>query len=221
MSAVKAVEPFCVLAAVVVGGLLAVLIVVTVRQARRREQMFRQWATRAGWTLTERPQTGWYRFLPGGNRYGVSRALSGTVRGRPVTVAEYTHRERRVIGETSSISTHRYVVVVVRLGRPYPLIAVDSRGAFSKLGRKLFGDGQAATGNDEFDRRFRIATKEPAIARQVVGPQLIAAHLAGTVPAWTVSGLELLTYREGTIDRPDRIPVLAEPTLRIADLLGR
>ena len=113
------------------------------------------------------------------------------------------------------------VVVVVRLGRPYPLIAVDSRGAFSKLGRKLFGDGQAATGNDEFDRRFRIATKEPAIARQVVGPQLIAAHLAGTVPAWTVSGPELLTYREGTIDRPDRIPVLAEPTLRIADLLGR
>jgi hypothetical protein len=160
--------------------------------------------------------------LPGRNRRGVAQALSGTVRGRPVSVAEYAYTTTSTDSENRSTSTtHRYVVVVVGLGRPYPWIAVESRGALSKLGRKLFGDGQAATGNDEFDRRFRVATKEPAVARQVVGPQLMAAHLAGAVPTWTVSGHELLTYREGSIAQPEQVPALAEPALRIADLLGR
>jgi hypothetical protein len=212
----------CVLVALALAGLLTTAIIRSVRAARRRREAFQGWAAATGWTLTLRPQTEWYRLLPGRDRRGVAQALSGTVRGRPVSVAEYAYTTTSTDSENRSTSTtHRYVVVVVGLGRPYPWIAVEKRGAFSKLGRKLFGEGQAATGNDEFDRRFRIATREPAIARQVVGPHLIAAHLAGAVPAWTVSGHELLIYREGTIARPDQVPALAEPALRIADLLGR
>jgi hypothetical protein len=220
---VEFVAVFCALGSLLLAGGLAAVIVGVSRRARRRLEALELWATRNGWTPTQRPQAEWYRFLPGSDRRGVSLALTGTVRGRMVSVAEYSYTETSYDAgaTTSSSTTHRFVVVVVRLGRPYPWISVETRGTLSKLGRKLFGDSQAATGDEEFDRRFRISTREPAVARQVVGRQLIAAHLAGAVPAWTVSGHELLTYRDGSIDVPEHVPAFAEPALRVADLLGR
>jgi hypothetical protein len=60
-------------------------------------------------------------------------------------------------------TTHTLLVTAVRLPYRYPAIAVVRRGALSRLGRTLFGDGASATGNAEFDRRFRIRTATPTL----------------------------------------------------------
>jgi hypothetical protein len=151
------------------------------------------------------------------NNGSVTLALSGTVRGRPVSVAEY----RIFMYPYGGGVPPDWVVVVVWLDRSYPSIAVKSRGALSRPRRRLSGDPQATTGDDEFDHQFKVVTDDRAVARSLIGRQLIAAHLAGTVPTWSLAGHELLTYREGHIDVADQIPALAEPLTQVADLLAR
>lgn len=226
-----AIGAICVL---LVGGVVALAVVLGKAQAaaeRKRRQAFSDWAKPHGWFVTANPVVDWPARLPGHNARGVTLVLSGPMRGHQVLVGEYAYTESHTStssdgqgGTTTSThtTTHRYVVVVVRLTRPGPSMAVYPRGAFSRLGRALFGDSATALGHEEFDRRFRIVTREPDAARRVLGPALVAAHLAGSVPAWNLHGHDLLTYQSGTLGRdPQRVPGFAEPLLRVAELLGR
>jgi hypothetical protein len=160
--------------------------------------------------------------LPGRNRRGVSLLISGVVSGRPVSVAEYSYRtSSRNSDGTDSTTTHHYIVTGVRLDTQYAPIAVVSRGALSRLGRNVFGDNAAATGHDGFDREFRVDTKDPALARTLLGPALIAEHLADRVPDWSLAGLDLLTWQPGQIKDPDQIATLAARLVRVTELMGR
>lgn len=185
-----------------VALIIFALVVKANRQRRRRDQLV-QWAARNGWVVTPTPAVDWATRLPGGNRKGVSVALSAVVAGRSVSVGEYSYTEN----STGSPQTHQFIVVVVRLAQQYPPTAVQPRNALSKLARM---------GGDGFDRQFKVEG-----ARQLVGPSLIAEHLAGTVPPWNLYRNELLAYRHGRLDQPDQIPALVSPLVRVADLLGR
>jgi hypothetical protein len=50
---------------------------------------------------------------------------------------------------------------------------------------------------------------------------LIAEHVAGRVPGWSLADRDLLTWRSGQIRSPDQIGMLAAPLVRVAQLLGR
>jgi hypothetical protein len=214
-------------------GFIVLLVVLARRSAQReRERLHRLhgWAKRHGWTVTYRPAVTWSARLPGANGRGISLAISGVVNGRPVSVAEYSYTETSTStstdasGHTStstSSTTHHLIVTVVRVPRSYPAVSVLPRGALSKLGRSLFGDGATATGHAEFDRAFRVRSKVPQVAVGVVGPALIAEHLAGRLPAWSLYGDELLVYQPGRLLDPERIPALTGPLLRVAELLHR
>jgi hypothetical protein len=206
----------------VVVALLVVLVVVAVRRERERQRRIRQWAARYGWTVEVNPRVPWVARLPGHERCTVSLLVRGIVRGWPVGVAEYSHTvsSSNQDGSTSR-QTYSYLVTTVGLAQRYPPLAVEPRGALSRLGRALFGEGVAATGHDAFDRQFRIRTRHPVVARRVVGPDLIAEHLAGRVPAWSVADHDLLTWRRtNTLLDPEQIPALASPLVRVAELLG-
>jgi hypothetical protein len=186
------------------------------------------WARAHNWVLTPGPAVDWGARLPGGNRGGVAFAVSTTIGGRVVSAAEYAYTETHIGsapdgagGSTSTTSshTHEFVVTVVRLRRTYPPMSVEPRGRLARLGRRVFGAGGAVTGNPAFDRGFRVQTPDPAAARQLITPALVAAHLAGTVPAWSVYGAELLAYHPGRIKDPEHIPALVAPLLRVATLL--
>ena len=216
--------------AVLLFGLIVIAAIASARHERRRRDALREWAGRHGWTYAERPRTEWPARLPGRDRGGVSLALSGVLDGYPVSVAEYSYTQTRsstTPGQsgTSSTSTtrttYRYVVTVVRLPRPGPTVEVQPRHGLSKMGRAIFGDRATAIGYEPFDRAFRIVAKDPTAGRQLVGRSLAGEHLAGRVPAWSLRGAELLTYQEGRLADPARIPSLAAPLVRVAHLLGR
>jgi hypothetical protein len=59
------------------------------------------------------------------------------------------------------------------------------------------------------------------LARSLLGPTLIHEHLAGRVPAWSLAGQDLLTWRSGAISDPNQIPGMTAGLIRVAELLGR
>jgi hypothetical protein len=213
----------------------AVLVVLVVLAARRgmrlereRQQRLAAWAQHHEWTYAQRPrgEWPWMRRLPGSTGRRVSLVLSGTFEGYPVTVAEYSYTTSSSGTDasgnsTSSSTTHRLTVAVVRLPEAYPPVEVASRSAASRLARSLFGEGQVSTGDREFDRRLRIKSPDPATARALVGPALISAHLAERVPAWSLDGDELVTYRQGLLPEPDDVSPLVAPLVEVARLLHR
>jgi hypothetical protein len=213
---------FCCLGGI---ALVVFLSVFSIRRERKRQDRLRQWATGHEWTYTPRPSTNWPARLPGHNKRGVTLALSGQVQGRPVSVGEYYYTETQSTSNAdgtsgSSSTTHHFVVVAIWFNEQYPPIGVRPRGMFSKMGRALFGD-EREVGHDQFDREFRVTTKDAAYARRMVGPGLVQAHLAKAVPAWDLRGNELMAYYTGRIGEPERIPAFIDPVLRVAALLGR
>lgn len=217
--------------------LIITLITAVVRAERKRQERIRQWAAHHGWTVQKWPtgdwgmgygtakrrgSSSWAARLPGKNRHGVSLLVSGVVSGRLVGVAEYSYETTSSDSDgSSSKTTHHYIVTAVRLDALYPPIAVVPRGALSRLGRTMFGDNAAATGHEAFDRQFRVDTKDPALARALLGPALIGEHLAGRVSAWSLAGSDLLAWRPGSIKDPDQIAALVIPLVRVAEFLGR
>ncbi|MER7330384.1 MULTISPECIES: hypothetical protein [unclassified Micromonospora] len=210
------------LAVLLVVGLVA-LVVTAHRQERERRDRWRQWAARYGWTYAEHPQVAWTDRVPGRSRRGVRFLLTGMLHGRPVGVAEYAYTETHTStgadgNQTTNSQTHTYVVCSVWLRRQFPALAVAPRHVFSKLGRALFGSDSYATGHEEFDRQWRVGAAAPG-QQALVGPTLIGAHLAGAVPAWSVRGTELITYRRGRLEDPALVPSLVTPLITVADLL--
>ncbi len=203
-------------------GLFTVALVHGVRQDRRRVDALRAWARAHGWRFIDSPQAEWTTRMPGRNRRGVSLAMVGVQQGHQVSIAEYRYTETTTSSNnTTSSTTHHFVVVVVHLDRPGATIAVQSRGALSKLGRSIFGDRPTALGDERFDSQWRVSATDPATARGYLGPALVAEHIAGRVPHWSIQGTELVTYERGRLTDPSRIPALAAPLLRVASLLGR
>jgi hypothetical protein len=98
-------------------------------------------------------------------------------------------------------------------------MAIRRRGVISELGQALFGPGETATGHEAFDREYRVSADIPSAARTYLRPELIAAHLAVRLPDWSLDRDELLTYRDGRIDEPLRVPAEARMALRVAALL--
>lgn len=220
----------CALLLITVVVLLVLLARYRAQQERERLQRVHDWAEQHGWAVTYAPPVAWGARLPGGNRRGVSLAVSGQLHGYPVSVADYSYTETTTSTSTdanghtttsTTSTTHHLVVTVVRVPGSYPAVAVQPRGAMSKLGRAMFGDSVTAIGNDAFDRAFRVATRTPQAVPQLIGPALAAEHLAGRAPMWSLSGNELMTYRSGRIDDPAAVPVLAGHLVRVAQLLHR
>ncbi|GAB0107193.1 hypothetical protein JMUB6875_61860 [Nocardia sp. JMUB6875] len=201
---------------------LIVVLPITLRVERDRKELIRGWAGLHGWMFQERSVAPWTARLPGRNRRGLGVTVTGQLGGRWVTVAEYSYETSSGSGESSSTTTHRYIVAVVLLDRPHPPLAVRQRGLVSQFGRALFGDKPTATGNVLFDARFRIDAADPSHAKAMVGPNLVAAHIAGAVPQWSLVGNELLTYTpvSGKLRDPRQIPWYAGQLLHVADLLG-
>lgn len=209
---------------VVCGGFVVALLVLLIVLAHRREKARRQalerWALANEWQIIRRPQVEWGRRMPGRNKRGVSLAVSGTLRGRPATIAEYAYTTTTgsANGATST-ETHRFVLLLVLLGREHPTMAVYRRSSLSKLGRTLFGDKPTAIGYEPFDGTYRVTAGDAGSVRSVLAPALVNEHVKGALPPWSLEGRQLLTYRVGRIGDPATIPAQLEPLLRVADLI--
>jgi hypothetical protein len=205
-------------------GIAVGLVLLTVAGRRREHRRWvglHKWAVGNGWTLVAKPVVDWGSRLPGGDKHGVSLALHGELGGRPCGVGEYSFSETATISKPdghggTTTTTHQYVVVVLHLDRPSAYLGVQPLGVLSRWGHTLFGTG-SPIGHEQFDEQFRVVGDPPAAAYPL-SPELVAAHVEGTVPPWTLYGADLMTWYPGRVD-PAGIPELVEPLQRVATML--
>ncbi|MGE7002961.1 hypothetical protein ACQKHK_12560 [Staphylococcus capitis] len=228
------------------GTLIAVVVLVLVALAiwgylrdRRRQDAIIRWAARSGWTIQKDAQVPFLNRLPGYERRKISLLLHSTISGRPVAVAEYSWTRANpgssyadagdgildslvpdLFGDPS-LNSHHFVVTAVRLPRPYPPLSVARRrhGLYG-LRQKMAGGKAVSLDYPPFDDKFRVTTNQQELARRLLGPTLVAEHVDGRLPTWSVVDHDLISWRPGRLDDPEKIPEEIAPLLRVADLLG-
>jgi hypothetical protein len=218
--------------AVVVIALIAVFITLTVplvmlaqRREERRLEALAAWAHSVGWTTyAGSVEVPWTTRLPGANPRGIRVLFTGIYRDYPVSVAEYTYQPAATAqanGQTQvTTDSHDFVVCVVHLPYTYPGLEVASRSSSSRAWRWLTGPESTEVGIQEFDKDYRVRTTHPELVRQIIGPALVRAHLAGMAPNWSLHGTDLLVYWQGRME-PARVLPALDSVIRIASLLGR
>jgi hypothetical protein len=210
----------------------------------RRWTLLRQWARANDWTLVARPVVDWGARLPGGDKHGVTLALTGEiggehgvtpvlagatgdqravppalaggVGGRRTSVGEYSFEESAHTPAGTTTTTHEFVVPVLHLDRPSGYLGVLPCDVLERWGQSLFGAG-APIGVDDFDAAYRVVG-DPVRGAYEIGPELVAAHVAGVAPPWTLYGTELVTWRPGRID-PAHLGEQVGPLHLVARLL--
>ena len=213
---------------------LVFMVALPVALSMRRNRLERdRWAVlltgarQLGLTVTSNPRADWAAQLPGRDIRGVSVVVSGVVDGWPVAVADYSHTisSTVMVGNTMTPTseTREYVAYVVWVPprMRHLSIAVEDRSGMSRLGRRVFGDSATATGNEAFDRRFKIWAQPPESAQRLIGRELVAEHLAGHLPTWNLHNGTLVTYHPGRLQDPRALVAMTAPLVRVATLLGR
>ncbi|MCA1701907.1 MAG: hypothetical protein LC808_00995 [Actinobacteria bacterium] len=146
--------------------------------------------------------------------------MEGTKRDRRVTVAHYWYEtSSRDSDGRESTTTYNLMVLVVHLQGVYPEISVQIRGPVSRIARRFGRQDPNSVGQESFDGLYRVRTEDPELIRRVMTPALVKAHLARTVPLWSLRDNELLTTHSWTRDF-DLIDSRLGQLLDIADLLG-
>jgi hypothetical protein len=211
----------CVVLFVIFG--LAALIVnrIQARAQRRRYGRLRRWAGANGWTVVESPQVNWPDRLPGAELGSgkVTLLLSGTVEGRSVAVGEYEHTYPEPGASGDRYTTDSYIVAGVWLDRQYAPFSLYETNLGEKVLRSIVGRSGVPLGYAPFDRKYRIVAADPVDIPRYLTPPLVADHVSGVAPLWSLQDSELIVYRPGTIDDPSRIPKAATEAIRMAQLL--
>ncbi|BCJ75035.1 hypothetical protein CS0771_45790 [Catellatospora sp. IY07-71] len=221
-------DPTPIIVLVVIAVIAVAVVSAAVGRARDRRYVegVASWAASLGWRYREGGGGTWTSRLPRGVRSGVRLLVEGSRDGFPVTVAHYwwetrEQRTRQENGHTrwETVTVHHAATVhVVHLPAQQPTVAVNPRGLGSKMARGLGLSGVVEVGVEEFDRRFRVDTQDPA-GRALITAALIQAHIAGAVPVWSVDGRDLIGVQNHALKTDTVLPFL-DSLLRVAKLLA-
>jgi hypothetical protein len=203
---------------------IAALVVFTWRRLTARRAII-AWARREGWRVEDPFQPWpWAHRLPGPRPPGqschlVRFAVSGTVRGWPVTVAAFTWTDPLPGNGQPHGPGFSRLIVVVTLPRPYPPASVERRGLGEVPIRRL----------DRFGRMFRTPPADAGGARALAdaggagalaAPALLNALLAGRACSWSIQGTDLLgVFPAFWLPRPGTMISAANRAVRVAELL--
>jgi hypothetical protein len=191
-----------VVAAVLVGLLLAIWLAANVSAARQARQLA-AWAATAGWV----PASDRLPPLPFPAIVVQAFAIPGAIyaKGRLPPVSMYNGpRPLRIVAVPLGHQPPTRYRVTVRVWRPL--------GARPHV---RAGWTEAPTGHPVFDRLYRLETSDPATARALLTPERVGWYLDRGLQCWTVDGPWLITWTAG-ITVPEHIPAYCEASIGLA-----
>ncbi len=207
----QALIPFLIIFAVVA---VVVLIFVNAAAARkRREAMFAAAAIR-GWTFTpERPDLvqRWTEGAPFGT--GDSRrardVLSGVIKDREFEAFTYSYETSSTDSKGNrTTTTHRFAVVALALPAFLPTLEVTPESVFHRALDAIGIGSDIDLESEDFNRAYRVSSKDPKFASDLLPPKVMERLLAGPRFGWRVAGPWVLTWSQGTLDVEDVDPAL-------------
>jgi hypothetical protein len=164
---------------------------------RRRRDAFHAWAAAHGWRGYEGDVPAVWRWRLSHLRgFAIRRLAVTTAYGLAITAADCRYEVHSTDGEgrpqTGAVDIS---VFLARLPGRWPDIDVQDRGFGSRVLRALGKRPPVATGQPEFDRKFRVEAPDPRAVR-LLSPALVRAHLKDQVPLWSLRGGELMFWEE-------------------------
>jgi hypothetical protein len=167
------------------------------RAERRRRDAFHAWAAAHGWRGYEGDVQAVWRWRVAHLRgFAIRRLAVTTAYGLTLTAADCRYEVHSTDGggrlQTSAVDLS---VFLARLPGRWPDIDVQDRGFGSRVLHALGKRPPVATGQSEFDRKFRVEAPDPRAVR-LLSPALVRAHLRDEVPLWSLRAGELMFFEE-------------------------
>jgi hypothetical protein len=218
--------PLMIMGLVLFTALVIVLAIAGWRADRRRRERNVAFATSQGWTYSaEDPSLVVLcstQPFGEGDSQRVREATRGKHRGRDFVVFGYQYdtESTDAQGHTTR-TTHFFQVASIEVPGRMPIVRITPESAFSRMA-ETFGGKDIEVESEEFNRRWRVWSRDARAASAILVPTMIDRLLksdAQKVPFVFEPGL-LMTYEDGKLNLPrfvSRVDLLCS----IADLVPK
>lgn len=171
------------------------------RAAKKRRELFAQFAQSHGWTWVAEDDT-WVDRWSGppfdqGDHRRAKNVLQGQRDGRPIAAFDYSYQTHSTDSKGNrTTSTHRYAVCAVGMPTQLPRLEVTHENVLTRAGRAL-GFADIELESEDFNRKFRVSCPDRKFATDVLHPRQMDMLLQKGVVAWRMEGSDLLCWDDG------------------------
>jgi hypothetical protein len=148
-------------------------------QAKKRRELFHQFALSQGWTWTAQDDSWAHRFE--GDPFGegddreAKNILQGEFRGLSMVAFDYSYETHTTDSKGNrQTTTHHYAFCAVALAASLPELELLPEGFFSRIGQAL-GMQDIELESEDFNRRYRVRCNVPKFASDVLTPRTMEA----------------------------------------------
>lgn len=168
---------------------------------KKRRQAFQTWAANHGFSYTAEDNSVIGRFdgtpFGQGDHRRAKNVVAGQYKGRPALAFDYSYQTHSTDSEGHrTTTTHRFGVVSIGLPCSVPTLQVTREGLLQKLGRAV-GIHDIELENEDFNRRFKVASKDKKFAYDVLHPRMMQMLMDADGPVWRIEQSDLLCWDEG------------------------
>lgn len=184
--------------ALVVGGVFAY---VSWLQAKKRRELFAQFARSQGWSWVARDESWTGRFdgdpFDDGDNKEAANVLQGQFRGRPMVAFDYSYETHSTDSKGNrQTTTHRYAFCSLALPSPVPQVELVPESVFGRLGTAL-GMQDIEFESEDFNRRYRVRSDNPKFAYDVLPTRTMEALLGRTALHLRLRGVDAVCWEDG------------------------
>lgn len=202
-------------------------------QAKKRRELFLQFASSNGWSYVPRDDSWASRFdgacFGNGDSREARNVLQGQWQGRPMVAFDYSYETHSTDSQgRRSTTTHRYAVCALGLDAWLPRVELHPESVFGRLGTAL-GMQDVELESEDFNRRYRVKADDAKLAYDVLPARTMEALLARPALHLRLQGTDALCWEDGShspselLARLDALRVWIDgiPSFVWSDLKGR
>ena len=186
--------------ALAVAGALAYL---SYQAEQKRRRLLQGYAMSQGWTYTAADDS-WADRFPGepfdrGDHRQARNILAGPYRGRDMVAFDYSFQTHSTDSKGHrSTTTHRYAVCALRLPTALPALELSPESLLTRFAGAL-GLDDVQLESEDFNRRYRVAARNPKFAYDVLHPRTMQVLLGRPALHLRLFGVDAVCWESGRL----------------------
>jgi hypothetical protein len=167
-------------------------------QAKKRRELFQQFAAGQGWTWTARDDSWNARFdgapFDEGDHRECENVLRGQFRDRAMVAFDYSYQTHSTDSRGNrQTTTHRFAFCSLALPAAVPKLELVPESVFGRLGTAL-GMQDIELESEDFNRRYRVRCSNAKFAYDVLPPRTMQALLGRTALHLRLQGVDAMCW---------------------------
>jgi hypothetical protein len=173
------------------------------RAEQKRRQLLQGFAASSGWTYTARDDSWTARFDGGpfgqGDHHRADNVLTGRHGQRDMVAFDYSFQTHSNDSKGNrSTTTHRFTVCALRLPAYLPELELSPESLLTRVANAV-GYADVELESEDFNRRYRVSTRNPKFAYDVLNPRTMTALLARRPLHLRITGADALCWENGRL----------------------